>query len=184
MKTLSAAITVISLALSGCAHTGYYQQGYSDYGYGGYTTETYYGSPSQSYYYQPGSVYTYDRYYVPSHPSHHHDHDRDQYGDRDRHETWVHEGPRHSRQQSDAQRHEQHPWNAEMPHQRQENFDRATEHAQRRQTESFGQRPFGGEQPARQQHSRQFSDSTPSAEHRRHRGDDTGDGNEGRGRRR
>lgn len=173
MKTIPVAITAITLALTGCAHSGYYQQGYTGYG-GGYTVDSYYGSPVQGYYYQSGGSYSYDRYYSPSYPSHHRDYDRDQRGDRDRHENWLHEGPRHNHQQSNFQQNDQRRWTSEMPHQQQENFDRATEHAQRQQIESRGQRQYG-DQPDQQHHSRQFSDSAP-AEHRRHGGDGSNGG--------
>lgn len=85
MKTLSVAISLIALTLSGCAYTGYRSYGGYSGEYGrhgsGYSVERYYDYPTQGYY-QPREVMGYGRYYSPSYPTH--DHDRD----RDRHEHW------------------------------------------------------------------------------------------------
>lgn len=73
MKTLQAAIiSVVALALSGCA-TGYYQRGYAGYS-SSYYSPSYYQSYGSSYY-SPGTSITYGRYYVqPNYRSaHHHD---------------------------------------------------------------------------------------------------------------
>ncbi len=107
MKTIPVAISLIALTLSGCAHTGYYQQdyGYSGYngGYGsGYTVERYYDYPARGYY-QPSGVMGFGSYYVPSYPAHDY-HDRGHHRDRDRYNNWQRSEHRSEhRQQSNAQ---------------------------------------------------------------------------------
>lgn len=162
MKTTTTAIFLTTLALTGCAHTGYYQQGYTGYssdystGYGGgYTVDSYYTTPAPSYYYQPGGVYTYDEYYLPGYPSrhHHYDHDRDHGRDHDRdrprHENWLHGGPRQGSNQSIFQgggvheggwreggvRGGRERWNSNAQEQRRDNLDRAVDRAQRQHHE-------------------------------------------------
>lgn len=86
MKTIQVAISIIFLALSGCAHTGY-QQGYAGYG-GGYTAQRYYEYDGYDRsYYSPGTSFIYERSYVQPRFSHpHHEHERFQ--DRHRHRDW------------------------------------------------------------------------------------------------
>lgn len=201
MKTISVAITVITLALTGCA-PGYYQQGYSSYGtgygatsYGGYGG-SYYSTPSSGYYYQPGSVYGYDQYYTPSYPSHHgyygnwgHHGDRDDQRGQERHESWIHGGPRRQDNQANPYQAGEHGgmnrWNNEMSQQQQDNFDKRVERAQHHQGAMVPQMQsndgFGSSQrnePGQDQHSRHFSSAVPGG------GDmssSRSSGNEGRG---
>lgn len=101
MKTITVAIWIIALALSGCAHTGY-QRGYVGYGSGyggGYSAERYYDSPS-GIYYQPGYSRSY-QYYAPPRYSHdrydHGYHGRDKHRDHDDHDRDRHRDHRDSR---------------------------------------------------------------------------------------
>lgn len=99
MKTLSVAISLIALTLSGCAYTGYrsyggYSDGYSRYG-SGYSVERYYDYPTQGYYPSREAMRN-GGYYSPSYPAQGHDHERD------RREQWQ-SGHHQQRRQPDAQ---------------------------------------------------------------------------------
>lgn len=106
MKTRTVVISLIALALSGCAHTGgYYQSsyGYTGYGNGGYAVERYYDYPASSYYYQPGGSMSFGTYSLPAYRDHdHRDHDR--HGDRDRHDAWQQIQRRQDKHESRIQR--------------------------------------------------------------------------------
>lgn len=147
MKTISTAVTAIALTLTGCAHTGYYQQssyGY-DTGYGGYTTVDRYYQSAPSYYYQPGGVYSYEYYTTPSYGSGYnygndmrhrrnfdHDHDRNQ--DRDRRDRWRngnhgHDNRRGSNLYGNDDRDNRDRWNWNS--RQNQDFDRAVDRADR-----------------------------------------------------
>lgn len=88
MKTLQVTIlSLVALALSGCA-TGYYQRGYAGYGGSGYYSSPSYSRSYGSSYYSPGTSITYGRYYVQ--PGRDHDH-------HDSHRDWGRQPPRFER---------------------------------------------------------------------------------------
>ncbi len=99
MKTLKVAVfSIVAIILSGCA-TGYYQRGYSSYGYGStYSTPGYYQSYGSSYY-SPGTSITYGRYYLPQGRIHDHQDWRRPGFDRhdDRRGDWGRRSPDHER---------------------------------------------------------------------------------------
>lgn len=102
MKTLRVVvISILAIAVSGCA-TGYYQRGYSSYGYGsGYSTPGYYQSYGSSYY-TPSTTITYGRYYLPQgRVQDHRDHHDWRRPDFDRHDDhrgdWGRRSPDHDR---------------------------------------------------------------------------------------
>lgn len=103
MKTISTVISIIAVAVTGCAHTGYqssyggYGSSYGGYGYGsGYSVERYYGSPA--YNYNPPAVNYY--YVTPPHPRPDYDHGHD----RDRYENWRNRLDNRQHQQTDERR--------------------------------------------------------------------------------
>ncbi len=77
MKTIRVTISIIALALSGCA-TGYYQRGYVGYN-SGYTAQRYYDYDGYGRsYYSPGTSFIYERSYVqPRFDYPHYEHYRD-----------------------------------------------------------------------------------------------------------
>lgn len=81
MKTIPVIISIIALALSGCAHTGY-QHGHVGYN-SGYTVQRYYdyGGYDRSYY-SPGTSFIYERSYAQPR----FDHQRREH--EDRHRDW------------------------------------------------------------------------------------------------
>lgn len=84
MKTIPVIISIIALALSGCAYTGY-RHDYAGYN-GGYTVQRYYdyGGYDRSYY-RPGTSFSYERSYV--YPSFDH-HRREYEHHQDSHRGW------------------------------------------------------------------------------------------------
>lgn len=186
MKTISTVVTAIALTLTGCAHTGYYQQDTYGYGtgYGGYTTVDRYYQSSPSYYYQPGGVYGYEYYSTPSYGSHHRGHDRD--WDRDNRDHWRngghgHDNHRGSNLYGNDNRGDRDRWNW-SGRQHQENYDRAVDYADRHRHGNHGGQGseidnvanWGRDNPG--SHSRNFGDAASGV---RHGGDMSGGRHDG-----
>lgn len=182
MKTISTVVTAIAFTLTGCAHTGYYQQGSYGYGsgYGGYTTVDRYYQTSPSYYYQPGGVYGYEYYATPGYGTHHRDHDRDN----DRRDQWRsggysqdrHRGSNFSGNFDDGSRYR---WNGDARN-RQDNFDRAVDQANRHHHGNGmgggGDNATNWRQDNPQPHSRNFGEAASGMHHG---GDMSGGRNDG-----